>query len=199
MHRIPRESLKKNWRSLPLDGFNVADHPSYSVWASMMNRCCNPSARHWESYGGRGIKVCDRWRHGEGGYRGSYLFCRDMGVPPFKRASLGRIDNDQGYSPENCRWETPAQQGRNKRNSVLITYDGETKNASAWAREYGMTPGCLTMRIKRGWSPHRALTQPVQKKRTTKTKRSRQAVSLVKALYPEVCYPIAPGTDNKER
>lgn len=89
----------------------VKGTPTHNTWHLMVQRCHNPNATSYSGYGGRGIVVCDRWR--------VYAnFLADMGERP-PGLTLGRIDNDGPYSPENCRWETWAQQNRNSRNSKL--------------------------------------------------------------------------------
>lgn len=81
---------------------------SYASWCAMKARCLNPNTSHFNDYGGRGIKVCERWMKFEN------FFC-DMGHRT-KGMTLGRINNDGNYEPENCRWETWKQQSKNKRN-----------------------------------------------------------------------------------
>lgn len=84
--------------------------PTYESWRSMIQRCHNPKAAGFWDYGGRGIRVCRRWR-GRGGF---VLFLRDMGLRP-PGMSLDRIDVDRGYTKANCRWATKTDQQRNRR------------------------------------------------------------------------------------
>lgn len=85
----------------------LTNSAEYRVWASMIQRCQNPKSQRFSSYGGRGISVCERWQKFEG-------FFADMGVRPSPEFSIDRIDNDEGYSKENCRWATRSQQQKNK-------------------------------------------------------------------------------------
>lgn len=87
---------------------------TYCVWTSMIQRCENPKSKNFARYGGRGIRVCDRWRDS------FEAFLSDMGEKPTSsRSSIDRIDVNGNYEPSNCRWATPAEQGRNRRNNVL--------------------------------------------------------------------------------
>ena len=82
--------------------------PLYAVWSAMRQRCSNPRNKDYRHYGGRGITVCDRWAVFEN-------FLADMGERPGPGYSIDRVDNDQGYFPENCRWATQSEQVRNSR------------------------------------------------------------------------------------
>lgn len=126
--------------------------PEYKIWSSMRDRCLNPRARAYPSYGGRGITICPEW--GDAGQ-----FYADMGPRPSPAHSLDRIDNDGPYSPENCRWATPTDQQRNTRGNRLITFAGRTLPMSVWCEETGLKHSTLWERLRRGWSVERALTQ----------------------------------------
>lgn len=82
----------------------------YSTWAGMRSRCNDPKDKAYHRYGGRGIKVCERWND-------FINFLSDMGEKP-EGHSIERINNDLGYSPENCKWATHIEQSRNKRTSA---------------------------------------------------------------------------------
>lgn len=128
------------------------------VWTSMIQRCHNPNHRAYSHYGGRGIIVCDRWR----GVDGFFNFIADMGDRPSSQHSLGRIDNDRPYSPNNCRWETWTQQHRNRRDNRLVTVGDQTKSVAEWAEIYGVLPGRIYYRLDAGWPEDLAVLTPCQ-------------------------------------
>jgi hypothetical protein len=131
-------------------------HELYKTWAGMHSRCKSTMHKAYLDYGGRGIKVCERWHKFEN-------FLADIGERPFNKASLDRIDNDGDYEPSNVRWATAIQQGRNKRNNKLITFNGKTQTLSTWAAELNLNKTTLKDRLgKYGWSTERALTTPVK-------------------------------------
>lgn len=123
------------------------EHPDWRPFSSMLCRCYHPKTPGYKNYGGRGIVVCDRWREG-----GFWVFIADMGPRPTPNHSLDRIDNDGPYSPENCRWSTPKQQGRNRRTTVRLTYQGETLPMIEWVERLGLDYNQVRHRYRKGMS-----------------------------------------------
>jgi len=132
----------------------LAHTPIHNVWATMKARCSNPKHNSFHTYGGRGIKVCDRWLKFEN-------FYEDMGASYTKGLTIDRIDNNKGYYKENCRWATQEEQQNNRSDNHLITHKGRTMTLSRWAREIGLQPGVLSLRVRRKWDIERALTTPL--------------------------------------
>lgn len=124
--------------------------PEHAVWMSILQRCDNPSSPAWSYYGGRGIRVCERWREFAN-------FLDDMGRRPSHRHSIDRIDNDGNYEPGNCRWATMQEQCRNTRRTHFITIDGETLCVEDWAIRMGTKPSTIRSRLWRRWPEHEAI------------------------------------------
>ena len=136
----------------------------YNIWRNMLARCENPNCLRYKDYGGRGIKICDRWHN-------IHLFYADIGDPP-RGMTLDRWpDNDGDYKPTNCRWATPSQQRFNSRPASygplkqhwffafnLNTGEWvEDNSQKAFARKWNLNQshisGCLCGRLKthKGW------------------------------------------------
>lgn len=147
--------LKMECQTLRLTTHGKRNSPEYLSWAAMIARTSNPNNIGYKGYGGRGIRVCERWR-------GSFEnFMKDMGCKPSSKHSLDRIDNDKDYSPENCRWATRTLQARNRRSNYLITHDGVTKSLAEWAEIKGMNYSLLYSRIvKFNWDTTKAFKTP---------------------------------------
>lgn len=128
----------------------------YRTWESMIERCISDRHPNYRHYGGRGIKVCERWRNGIDGF---YNFLEDMGSRP-KGMTLDRIDVDGDYCPENCRWADNMLQQNNKRNNHYITINGRTQSVTLWAREYEINPATAFSRIRKGENGERIFRQP---------------------------------------
>jgi hypothetical protein len=127
--------------------------PAWVAWVGMRTRCNNPNLPSYQWWGGRGIRVCERWSSFEN-------FLADMGQPPAPRMSLDRIDNDGDYEPGNCRWADHRTQAHNRRdNRVLETPRGPMLMIDA-AKAYGLGVSTLSWRLRHGWDVLDALTTP---------------------------------------
>lgn len=155
--------IKKSCGCLSKDGTVRANYKNglwntreHAIWIGMIARCHNPEHRYYKNYGGRGIKVCDRWRFSLS------AFVEDMGRVP-EGHQLDRFPNNNGdYEPGNCRWTTPKQNNRNRRNNILITLEGETKVLSEWVEFFGLNYSTVWRRYKDlGWTIEKSLTEPV--------------------------------------
>lgn len=127
---------------------------TYRVYVSMLHRCRNVNHPNYASYGGRGITVCERWLSFE-------HFLNDLGPQP-AGMQLDRINNDKGYSPDNCRWATRKQNSRNTRRNHILVINGESACISEWAERAGINKTTLLLRIRRGWSPEQAVSSSVR-------------------------------------
>ena len=131
---------------------------TYRIWCGMKNRCsATYTGQKAHLYSEKGIRVCQRWRDS------FEAFIEDMGKAP-AGFSIERIDGNLGYEPGNCRWATPKEQANNSTRNKRIELDGETRTIAQWADKLGMKSNTLVYRVRRGWSPERALTTPVQER-----------------------------------
>lgn len=128
-----------------------AKAPEYLVWVCMRQRCENTNAVGYEVYGGRGIKVCDRWQSYE-------MFISDMGPRPFPKADIDRINNDGDYSPDNCRWTTRQINSRNRRSTKYLEFNDEVLCMSEWAARIGINVSTMIYRLRK-WPVERALSE----------------------------------------
>jgi len=125
----------------------------------MKQRCLNPNDVSFHIYGGRGVKVCERWIHSFAN------FMTDMGERPAE-TSIDRIDNNGDYEPANCRWSTQLEQQRNRRSNVVLEFQGESMCISAWAEKIGIKRKTLEKRLNcHGFTVEEALTLPLRARR----------------------------------
>lgn len=135
------------------------DPKLYKVWEGMKRRCNAPQSKNYHRYGGRGVKVCEEWSDYE-------AFSAWAMANGYKHGlTLDRVENDKGYSPENCRWATMKEQQNNRGNNQKITIDGVEKTVCQWAEEYGINPHTIRGRIKRGWPEAKAVQKSSRKAR----------------------------------
>lgn len=120
---------------------------AYGAWAKMIGRCHNPKDNSFVHYGARGIFVCDKWRES------FEAFFADMGPAPSPKHSIDRINNDESYSPTNCRWATPRQQSLNRRNTIKVN----GRPLLEICEETGLKYDTALARIKRGHPPEKAV------------------------------------------
>ena len=127
----------------------LAFHPLYSVWRNMWTRCTNPEAERYPEYGGRGIKVCNRWKDMQ-------KWLDDMGPRP-EGTTLERKNVNGNYEPRNCIWADRYVQANNRRNNIVLTSKGVTATAAEWSRLTGIPSGTIRRRLANGWSADRAV------------------------------------------
>jgi hypothetical protein len=129
----------------------------YGVYRQMHTRCENPNSKDYPNYGGRGIKVCERWNKYE-------HFIADMGPRPSDDHEIDRIDNEGDYCPENCVWTLKRLNLGHTRKSVYMTINGVTKTQSEWADALGMNRMTLWSRKKRGMTDEEAIQKPLDER-----------------------------------
>lgn len=127
----------------------------FGVWKEMRQRCQNPNSKRWSDYGGRGIKVDERWED-------FATFYRDMGPRPSPLHSIDRIDNEGYYTRNNCRWATPDVQRRNSRRIIAVSVAGKTMCFKDAAAANGVKWMTARMRVRRGWTPQDAVSIPIE-------------------------------------
>lgn len=132
--------------------------PEYRCWSGMRVRCENIQAKGYAAYGGRGIEVCARWKDA------FENFLEDMGPKPTKSHTIDRIDNDKGYSPDNCKWATKSEQANNRRSNINITAFGKTHTVAEWAELSGIHRMTIYQRLDAGWDWAIAVSKPTRVK-----------------------------------
>jgi hypothetical protein len=134
----------------------LSKHVLFRIWGDMKQRCFNENNKFYHQYGGRGIKVCARWLEFKN-------FFEDMESGYEKGLQIGRINNDDGYHKDNCRWETRKQNQRNRTNTVYVdTPKGRMLLIEA-VEIYGLNRGCIVHRIKSGWPADRIFSTPSER------------------------------------
>lgn len=135
-------------------------NPFYHTWWGMHQRCYNPEHHNYPRYGARGIKVCEEWHD-----LSTFIkWCESTIGYKNDEYTIDRIDNNGDYCPENCKWSTRKEQARNRRITVKLCVNGETKALTEWAEIYNIPESTIRQRIKAGWDEERAVTTLCAKK-----------------------------------
>lgn len=132
----------------------------FKIWTGITKRCTNPHAQNFKHYGGRGIKMCERWKEA------FENFYADMGDPPSASHSLDRIDSDGDYCSENCRWATRITQNNNSKRNHYLSVRGERLTVFQASRLFGLQESCIRRRLKLGWSDEQACGLEYRLKKT---------------------------------
>lgn len=130
----------------------------YNIYNGILQRCYNNNYHNYCDYGGRGIKVCDKWLED---FETFYDWAMDNGYK--ENLTIDRIDNNKGYSPENCQWTTTYEQNKNRRCSVLVRYNGEIKTISEWIKVLNLDIPYITINkrlLEYGYSVEDAFYTP---------------------------------------
>jgi hypothetical protein len=135
---------------------NMNKTPEYNIWCGIKQRCYNKNLDSYKNYGGRGIVMSDEWKN-------SFIkFFEDMGKRPSNDHTIERVDNNKGYSKENCVWISKSKQSANRRNVTLNPFDNKETARQASIRLGGNTE-LIKCRLKRGWTKERAFTEKAGK------------------------------------
>lgn len=143
-----------------LKKYNARDRKLYFRWSDIKGRCYNPNDSAYHNYGGRGIKMCPEWED-------DFFAFRDWAIANGydEKLSIDRIDNNKGYSPDNCRWTNAKTQSNNRRSNRYITIDGITKTMMEWSEYYNIDYHQIQKRLALGWSEKDAVTKPIRPKK----------------------------------
>lgn len=119
----------------------------YQIWCAMKQRCYNPNNKRYDSYGGRGITICDEWLNDYPAFR---KWAIENGYEDNGKLSIDRIDNDGNYEPNNCRWADIITQANNRSSNIVIEYNGKTQTLRQWSEETGISMDALYSRYRAG-------------------------------------------------
>lgn len=128
----------------------------YRIWTNMKQRCYNPNNSNFKNYGAKGVTICEEWKN-------SYTKFKEWATNNGYNDTLtvDRINVNDNYYPENCRWISLREQENNKSVNHFITFNGETLTLAEWNRKLGFKRGVLEYRLKKGWDIEKAITTPL--------------------------------------
>jgi hypothetical protein len=126
------------------------DSRLYKIWGNLKTRCNNKKVKSYKDYGERGITYCREWETFNG-------FFNNLPDGYSNNLTLDRIDNNKGYSKENCRWVDKKTQANNRRTNRIVTINNETKTLQQWINHLNLKTSTVSMRLHYGWSVEKAL------------------------------------------
>lgn len=129
----------------------------YRRWINIKRRCCNKNDSAFEDYGGRGILICNEWIHNYSAFKEWSL---NNGYNP--NLTIDRIDNNDGYSPSNCRWATVKEQQNNTRKNINVIYNNKTYTVAELCDKLNLRRGTIYERLRDGWSVEKVFEIPIR-------------------------------------
>lgn len=158
-----KKMLEANKINSPKKTHGLSKHRLYKVWQDMKTRCYCKTNKHYPSYGGRGIKICQEWLDSFiNFYNWAYANGYDDTVPN-RQCTIDRINVNENYEPTNCRWVTQKQQNRNTRKNVLYEYKNKKYTRGELSEISNISYGVIRYRLNNGWSIEKTLTTPVKR------------------------------------
>lgn len=154
--------------------------PLNVLWYHIKERCYNENSKSYKRYGGRGITVCDEWLHDSEAFK---RWALSNGYA--KGLEIDRIDNNRGYSPDNCRWVTKTQNARNTSKNRYISWNNEIHPLSEWCEILNLNYNTINMRLHRGWDFEKAVTTPTREWDDTELVGERFGRLVVRSIAPE--------------
>lgn len=124
----------------------------YRIWSNIKTRCFNTHDPHYKRWGALGVTMCEEWRND---FQAFYAWAMSNGYSD--ELTIDRIDNDGSYEPCNCRWVSVKEQNQNKKNVILLTYNGLTMSCGAWAKKVGVGKNTVRDRYYKGWTVEECL------------------------------------------
>lgn len=152
---LQREVSSKNAKQRQF----VPNKRLYGIWKGMKERCYNQESISYYNYGKRGIKVCDEWKNN---FMSFYNWAIANGYR--EDLTIDRINIDKNYEPNNCRWITWKEQCNNKRNNIIIEYNGEKNTVAYFIKKYNLGEFAIYKRLKSGWDVKKAIETPIKKR-----------------------------------
>jgi len=150
--------LRKNVMRKRSTTHGLSDHPLYSVYHNMIQRCYYTKAEHYYRYGGRGVSVCEEWKNS---FKAFYDWAVSKGWHEGLEVDKDKIGTGLLYSPEMCCLLTPKENGNCSRRNKLLEYNGKIQSVSMWAEEISINPFTLYRRLGLGWTAKKTIETPL--------------------------------------